>query len=119
LRILIYKQHKENAMKKTVQAFVFMEHCFPVDDTGATAWNLPRVWTPKVWRNQVEDAEDRLFVSQQSVEVEVPDDFNPIPAQVAAIEAQKAAVLAEYQHSVAMLNAQLSKLLAITNEVQA
>jgi hypothetical protein len=106
-------------MKKTVQAFVFMEHCFPVDDAGKTAWNLPRVWIPKVWGCRVDDNEDRLFVSEQSIEVEVPDDFNPIPAQVAALEAQKAEALAKYQHSVALINKQLSKILAITNEVQA
>jgi hypothetical protein len=46
---------------------------------------------------------------------EVPDDFNPIPSKLAAIETAKAAALAEYREKVAELNDQASKLQALPN----
>ena len=58
------------------------------------------------------DASDQgyLAVMPHTIEVELPDDFNPISAQVQALQAKKAAVLAEYQKRVADINEQLSKL---------
>lgn len=105
-------------MQKTVNAFVFMELAHPTDENGNPLWLLPKVWAPTVWKCRVDDVDHRIFIGKQSVEVEVPDDFNPIPSQVAALEAEKVAALEAYQVSVARINERLSKLLAISNEVQ-
>jgi len=54
-----------------------------------------------------------------NVTVPLPDDFNPVAAEVAALEQQKVIALRAYQESVAEINERLSKLMAITNEVTA
>ena len=46
--------------------------------------------------------------------VDIPENFNPIPQQVAALERQKAEALQKYQTTVAEINERLSKLQAIT-----
>ena len=96
---------------KTVQvpAFVFMTH----------GWNKDfsqQEWSPELWSCRVDDNEYRVFINEQTVTVEVPEDFNPVPAQVAALEKAKAEALAAYQKTVGELNDRLSKLLALTNE---
>ena len=105
-------------MQKTVNAFVFMELDYQTDENGKPIWRMPKVWSPEVWKCRVGDNDERIFIGEQSVEVEVPDDFNPIPSQVAVLEAEKVAALEAYQVSVARINERLSKLLAISNEVQ-
>ena len=49
----------------------------------------------------------------------LPEDFNVHTAQVAALEAEKAKAIADYQATVASINERLGKLQALTNEVQA
>jgi hypothetical protein len=78
-----------------------------------------KVWKPVLLTYKSADDEDCLFIREVEVAVDVPPDFNPVPAQVAALEAAKAKALAEYQKSVAEINERLSKLLCITNEVPA
>ena len=56
---------------------------------------------------------------KRTVTVDLPPDFNPISAEIASLEAEKALALEQYQKSVARINDRLSKLQAITNEVQA
>lgn len=51
------------------------------------------------------------------ITVPLPDDFNPVAAEVASLEAQKLQALQQYQTSVAVINERLSKVLALTNEV--
>jgi len=53
------------------------------------------------------------------ITVPLPEDFNPVAEEVAALNKQKALVLESYQRTVADINERLSKLLAITNEVEA
>jgi hypothetical protein len=67
----------------------------------------------------VDDNQSRVFVGTQQFTVEVPDDFNPVPAQVRLIEEKKREALALYQSTVAECNERLSKLQAITCEVSA
>ena len=47
-------------------------------------------------------------------EIDVPDDFNPVPAQVAILEKEKARVRAEFNQRIAQLNEQIGKLQALT-----
>lgn len=99
----------------TAPIYVYMKYSYDYHATGV----FRKEWRPEVKAYKTDDTDELVFVSAQSVTVEVPDDFNPIPAQVAALEAQKAVALAAYQRSVAEINERLSKLLAITNEVAA
>ena len=57
------------------------------------------------------------LLSELEVSFTPPEDFNPVSAEVAAIEAAKSKAVAVYHESVKHLNDQLSKWLAITNEV--
>lgn len=57
------------------------------------------------------------LLSELELSYTPPEEFNPVSAEVAAIEAAKIKAVAVYQASVKRLNDQLSKWLAITNEV--
>lgn len=50
---------------------------------------------------------------EHEVSLPIPDEFDPVPAQVAALEAQKLAALADYRAAVGAINDRLQKLLAI------
>jgi hypothetical protein len=62
---------------------------------------------------------DPDYIRVMPVEFTLPADWNPIPAQVAALEAQKEQAARDYADTLASINERLSKLLALTNEVQA
>jgi len=98
--------------KQTITSHVFMSHEYKKDYSG-------KEWVPDLWPARVDDRDDRIYIGPQEVTIEVPDDFNPVPQQMAALEKEKAEALAAYQKSVADINERLSKLLAITNEVEA
>ena len=71
-----------------------------------------KTWLPIIKRYKYENAEC-IFVNEQTFTVDIPDDFDPIPGQVAALEAKKREALATYQQAVAEINDRLSKLQAI------
>ena len=102
--------------KQTVAAHVFMESDYARTEDGHINYRAEKVWRPVIWCARVDDNDDRVFIGEQSVTVEVPDNFNPVPAQVAALEEEKRAALAAYQETVCRINERLSKLLAITHE---
>lgn len=54
-------------------------------------------------------------VGEHSFEVEVPDDFDPRPQQVAALRAQKEKDRAEFAAKVVEYDRQINELLAIEN----
>ena len=98
-------------MKHTAPIYVYM--ALRYDWSSA---DCARKWRPEVKAYKSDDTDESVFVGETTVTVEVPEDFNPIPAQVAALEREKLAALAAYQKSVADINERLSKLLAITND---
>jgi hypothetical protein len=55
-----------------------------------------------------------VLVGPCSFECEIPDDFNPVPGQVAALEKEKAKVRHEFNQRIAQLNEQIGKLQALT-----
>lgn len=57
-----------------------------------------------------------VLVKPHDFEIEIPDDFDPRPQQVAALQAEKIKVRAELGKRLMDLDAQISKLLAITME---
>ena len=95
-------------MKMTTQMCVFMEY-----DWDWRSSEMGKKWLPKVWSCRVSDNENRVFISEHQISVDIPDDFDPVPNQVAALEKQKLAALATYQQAVAEINERLSKLQAI------
>jgi hypothetical protein len=59
------------------------------------------------------DSADYTFVREQEIELEVPDNYDPRAQQIAALEAQKQKVMADYQKSVTEINDRISKLQAL------
>jgi hypothetical protein len=101
-------------VKQTVTVFVSMDERFVAVD-GKHAYR----WVPMVWPFRMDDNEARINIGEQTVEVEVPDNFSPVAGQVAALRAQEQKELENYQNTVAKINDRLSKLLALTNGVDA
>lgn len=94
-------------MKKTVTAYVHMSYEYDFDSPS-----LSKQWRPIIKQYKYE-YEDSIFIGEQQFTVEIPDDFDPIPGQVAALEEKKREALAEYQRTIAEINDRLSKLQAI------
>lgn len=73
-------------------------------------------WGDKEYRLFKYDQSDKYtaaVIGPAEFEFEVPDDFNPIPAKLAAIEQAKQKARAEYMAKVEELNEQASKLTAL------
>lgn len=58
----------------------------------------------------------RVVLREHSFDVEVPDDFDPRPGMVAALEKQKQQIRAAFAASVAEIDQRISELKAITFE---
>jgi len=55
----------------------------------------------------------RVWVSEQEIEIDVPENFDPRQSQIAALEAMKAKAIADYHKTVAEITLQISKLQAL------
>lgn len=90
--------------KHTVHGFVYHDVS---EYTGKTeiGFTMHRP-TPDLWPN-------RVVVSEQSIEVEVPSDFDPRGQMVANLEEQKQKLRAEFAASVKRIDAKIQSLLAI------
>ena len=62
---------------------------------------------------QMDDSLERTYVGQQQIEIEVPEDYDPRAQQIAALEALKQKVMADYHKSVMEINDRINKLLAL------
>ena len=60
-----------------------------------------------------------VAVMPHEIAVEVPDDFDPRPQQVSALEAEKQKARAEFHARVTEIDRQIQSLLAIEHEVPA
>ena len=58
---------------------------------------------------KLDDCEHRTYVGEQEIEIEVPDNYD----KIAALEAHKQKVMADYQKTVDQINERISKLQAI------
>lgn len=91
----------------TRKGFVFMVYDYTADYRD-------KAWQPD-WRPyKPEDTEECIFIGEQELAIEVPDNFDPRPIQVAALEAQKRDLQAKFAAAVTELNTRISKLQAIT-----
>jgi hypothetical protein len=55
----------------------------------------------------------RTFVCEQEVEIEVPDNYDPTPQKIAALEAKKAKAMSDFNKTVMDINTRISKLQAL------
>ena len=59
---------------------------------------------------------DTVIVSEHSIEVEVPDDFNPVPAQIAVLNEKKRLLRLALAEQLKDIDDHISKLQALTFE---
>jgi hypothetical protein len=93
-----------------IKAFVFY-HKFEWSDTirySIDSGDLSEVCGPEY-----------VKISHREFEVEIPDDFDPRPAQIAALRKQKEEIMADASVKVTNLEEQISRLLAIENKATA
>ena len=99
-------------MKVTVKGFVFWRKDYQEEGVFEL---LP--WDCREWDETGRDG--RVFVKEHTTEIEVPDDFDPRPQQVAALIAEKQKARAEFLARVTEIDRQIQSLLAIEHEVPA
>lgn len=66
-----------------------------------------------------EETDDLTLIREHSFEVEVDEDFDPTPQQIAALQEKKRALRLKLAEDLMAIDEKLSKLQAIGNEVQA
>jgi len=96
-------------VKSTAPLYIFMSR-----KTDFSLEGYPKVWRPEGWPIKIAEDADTIFLEERKVEVDVAN-FDPVPKQVAALEAAKAKAYLECEKLVASINQQLSQLLAIEN----
>tara|TARA_R110000868_G_scaffold371449_1_gene635013 strand:+ start:174 stop:452 length:279 start_codon:yes stop_codon:yes gene_type:complete len=62
---------------------------------------------------KLDDSAERTYVGQQEIEIDIPEDYDPRAQQIAALEALKQKVMADYHKSVMEINERIGKLLAL------
>ena len=68
-------------------------------------------WDCRLWSETAQGG--RVFVKEHTITVEVPDDFDPQPLQVQALEAAKQKARAEFQERITEIDRKIQSLLAI------
>ena len=58
--------------------------------------------------------EHRTYVGEQEIEIEIPDNFDPRPAKIAALQRDLQKAAADYQKSVTDIQRRISELQAIS-----
>ena len=67
----------------------------------------------QMYEPSAEYSPDKVVVVERSIEVEVPDNFDPRPQQVATLREKKKLMEAQFAASVKQINDQINSLLAI------
>jgi hypothetical protein len=67
----------------------------------------------EVFSFKLDDTDNRTYVGEQEIEVDVPDSYDPRAQQIAALEKHKQKVMADYQKMVTDINEKISKLQAL------
>jgi hypothetical protein len=62
---------------------------------------------------KLEDDKQRVYIGEQELEIDVPNDFDPRGQQIAALEKEKQKVMADYQKTVTDINNRINNLKAI------
>lgn len=101
--------------KHTIKGFIYFEQDASFKQCD---WYKPEVGfmacapTPEYWPN-------RVVVCEHEFEIDIPDDFNPIPQQVAALEEQKRLMRVKLAEELAAIDEKISKLTCIEHTVEA
>jgi hypothetical protein len=67
----------------------------------------------QIFYARLNDDENRTYIGQQEVEVEVPDDFDLRPAQIKALVQKRQSLMAETETRVQIINDRISNLQAL------
>jgi len=67
----------------------------------------------QIFSFKVNDDDNRTFVCEQEIEIEVPDNYNPTAQKIAALEAKKEKVMFDFNKTVMEINTRISKLQAL------
>jgi len=62
---------------------------------------------------KLDDSAERTYVGEQEFDIDIPDNYDPRAQQIAALEALKQKVMADYHKSVMEINERIGKLLAL------
>ena len=62
---------------------------------------------------ELDNAEHRVYIGAQEIELEVPDNFDPRPAQIAALMEEQTKAAAAYQKTVTDIQRRIAELQAI------
>ena len=77
-------------------------------------WHWENEGEYQIFPCKLEDDKQRIYIGEQEIEIEVPDDFDPREKQIAALEKEKQKVMADYQKTVTEINNRINNLKAIT-----
>jgi len=69
--------------------------------------------TYQMYSFKASDDDTLTFVCEQHIEIEVPDNYDPTAQQIAALEAQKARAMSDFNNTVMDINTRISKLSAL------
>lgn len=96
-------------MKVKIHAVILAEHSSEFEPEAGHYEERTRF---KAWPCNASGG-DRVFVCEQEIEVEIPDDFYIRHNLVASLEEEKRKATADYQKRVTELNSRIQSLLAI------
>jgi hypothetical protein len=92
-------------MKHTINGYITFKPAEP--------WEKKPTISFLTWKPDDCDNVFGFFVRPHSIEVELPDDFDPRQLQIAALERERTALRATFQARITEIEEQISKLLAI------
>ena len=97
--------------KQVIKTNLYMDRTYGVKDG-----KYIHSWEPQVKPFKYLEDPGCVWIGEINITVEAPDNFDPVSHQVAALHAQKARALREYQERVMQIKEQLDKLLALENK---
>ena len=69
--------------------------------------------TYQVFSYKYDDDENIALVNEQEIEIQVPEDYDPMAQKIAALESQKEKAMSDYNETVMQINIRISKLQAL------
>lgn len=91
-----------------VNGYMFIEFTFDWED------DLKEKWLPRWYAYRADESTRRVFIREMPITFDVPEDWDPLPRQIAVLEDDRRQAMDEFQRKVADINEQKSKLQALT-----
>ena len=66
-----------------------------------------------VFSIKLDDSEHRVYIGEQEIEIDVPNNYDPRAQQIAVLEKQKQKIMADFTKTVTGINDRISKLQAL------